>query len=142
MALWKKVLIWLGVALGILLLVFFLFYYVISNINFASIETGRYELYRISRTENGETTVLEEFDNGEFYLNITDGGDIDSHSGEHGIKEREGGYNYFLHGDEVLIFLPNDDGDIAYTGIYKSGKIRISIVSENYTTHYFYKKAA
>lgn len=142
MALWKKVLIWLAVAFGILLIVFFLFYYTLSNINFASIETGRYELYRISRTENGETTVLEEYETSELYLDITDEGDITSHSGEVGVKEREGGYNYFLHGEELLIFLPTDEGEIAYTGIYREGKISISIDSENFTTHYFYRKTA
>ena len=139
MALWKKVLIWLAVALALCLLVFYLFYYFISNIEFESAKHGQYDLVKITQTDSSQNEVtIEEFESGEYYITIDEEDVIHSYSQDKGIAPREDGYYYFLHGNEIIIFLTDEDGSVAYTGLYENDTIKITISSETSTTNYYY----
>lgn len=139
MSLWKKVLIGFSIAIAVCIIVMLLFYNFVSNIEFDSLPQGRYNLTIISETDStGQETILEEYTDGEYYIEIDKEDTIFSYSQDKGIRPREGGYYYFLHGNEIIIFLPDDDGSVMYTGTVENNVIKISSTLDGMTTNCYY----
>ncbi len=140
MAWWKKALIGVGIAIAVCVIVMLLFYNFISNLEFETLPQGQYNLTRVTQTDaSGQETTLEEFADGEYYIVIDEEDTIFSYSGNYGIRPREGGYYYFLHGNEIIVFLPNDDGSVAYTGTTQENIIKISTTLNDVTTNCYYE---
>lgn len=139
MAWWKKTLIWTAVALGICVIIFYIFYYITTHYEIPSMTLGQYNLTKVAKNISGEETAIEEYTSGEYYIIVKEDLSLESHSSTKGIAENEGGYNYFLHGDELVIFLPTDDADIVYTGHYNSGLIKISYVQDDIEYVFYYQ---
>lgn len=139
MAWWKKTLIWTAVALGICVIIFYIFYYITTHYEIPSMTLGQYNLTKVAKKISGEETVVEEYTSGEYYIIIKEDLSLESHSSTKGIAENESGYNYFLHGDELVIFLPTDDADIVYTGHYNDGLIKISYVQDDIEYVFYYQ---
>lgn len=139
MAWWKKTLIWTAVALGICVIIFYIFYYITTHYEIPSMTLGQYNLTKVAKKISGEETVVEEYTSGEYYIIVKEDLSLESHSSTRGIAENESGYNYFLHGDELVIFLPTDDADIVYTGHYNSDLIKISYVQDDIEYVFYYQ---
>lgn len=139
MAWWKKTLIWTTVALGICVIIFYIFYYITTHYEIPSMTLGQYNLTKVAKKISGEETVVEEYTSGEYYIIVKEDLSLESHSSTKGIAENESGYNYFLHGDELVIFLPTDDADIVYTGHYNSDLIKISYVQDDIEYVFYYQ---
>lgn len=139
MAWWKKTLIWTAVALGICVIIFYIFYYITTHYEIPSMTLGQYNLTKVAKKISGEETVVEEYTSGEYYIIVKEDLSLESHSSTKGIAENESGYNYFLHGDELVIFLPTDDADIVYTGHYNNGLIKISYVQDDIEYVFYYQ---
>lgn len=141
MAWWKKFLIYFSVVIGVLLIAFFILFALISNYEIPQMELGRYNLTKITQaSESGETTV-EEFADGEYYITVGEDLEIISTSADKGIVENEVGYNYFLHSEELIIFLQTEEGDIYCYGYYykETKQIKVYIEAENSTFYYHYQ---
>ena len=139
MAWWKKLLIWLGGAAAFCVLIFLLFHYLSSNAEYAQMSLGRYNLTSITQTDaDGNQTTIQEFENGEFYIVVEEDFMLVSSSGEYGILPSDGGYQYFLHGIELIVLTPQDGGTLAYTGLYQDNTISIQITKDEITTCYNY----
>lgn len=139
MAWWKKALIWTAVALGICVIIFYVFYYITTHYEIPSMTLGQYNLIKVAEKISGEETVIEEYTNGEYYIVVKEDLSLESHSSTKGIAENESGYNYFLHGNELVIFLPTEEADIAYTGHYNNGLIKISYVQNDIEYVFYYQ---
>lgn len=139
MAWWKKTLIWTAVALGICVIIFYIFYYITTHYEIPNMTLGQYNLTKVAKKISGEEMVVEEYTSGEYYIIIKEDLSLESHSSTKGIVENESGYNYFLHGDELVIFLPTDDADIVYTGHYNSDLIKISYVQDDIEYVFYYQ---
>ena len=66
MAWWKKALIWTAVALGICVIIFYVFYYITTHYKIPSMTLGQYNLIKVAEKISGEETVIEEYTNGEY----------------------------------------------------------------------------
>lgn len=126
-------------ALGICVIIFYIFYYITTHYEIPSMTLGQYNLTKVAKKISGEETVVEEYTSGEYYIIVKEDLSLESHSSTKGIAENESGYNYFLHGDELVIFLPTDDADIVYTGHYNSDLIKISYVQDDIEYVFYYQ---
>ena len=129
MALWKKILIWFAVAVAPCLIIFYVNYTAIVNLDFVTITPGDYVLTRIYSYQSGDPELVEEFSEKTYYLTLTEDNDIISHSGDRGVRENEDGYIYVLIGEELAIYYNNDEGSLAYQGVYREGSNRLVITS-------------
>lgn len=137
---WKKLLIYLSVIIGASLIIFYVFYYIVTHYEIPSIPAGQYNLTKITKASGSEEITLEEYAGGEYYISVNENFEIISHSQNKGIAENEIGYEYLLHSNELVIFLPTDDADIAYTGYYfkDSNQIKISYTVGEAVHNFYY----
>ena len=138
MALWKKILIWLSVIVGFMIVIMLVLYFYIKNLEFETAPTGDYVLTKISKIENGEAVVVEEFTDKTYYITINDNNEVTSFSADKGIIEKDAGYFSVLIGEEFLLYNNDEEGSLAYSGVYKNGTIRIEKTTQEGTYLYYY----
>lgn len=140
MSWWKKILICTGVVTGIFLIILFIFYAIVVNYEIPTMEVGQYDLVKITQTVDGAEVDYQTFAAGEYYVITNDELAIESHSQDKGIAENEIGYEYFLHSNELLIFLPTEEAEIMYIGYYyeETKQIKILITEGEITYNYYY----
>lgn len=138
MALWKKILIWLSVIVGLFIIVLTAIYFYIKNLDFDTAPAGNYILTKISKEENGQAVIVEEFTDKSYYITIEENNEVTSFSGNKGIVEKDAGYFSILIGDEFLLYNNDEEGSLAYSGTYKNGTIRIEETTQEGTFLYYY----
>lgn len=141
MAWWKKFLIYISVAIGILLIAFFILLALISNYEIPEMTHGRYNLTKVTQTSGADEILIEEFFDGQYYITIGEDLEIISTSADKGIIENEVGYNYFLHSKELIIFYQTEDADIYCYGYYYESdqQIKVYFSESGVTYNYYYQ---
>ncbi len=138
MALWKKILIILGVFLLVGIILMVVFYFMLKNFSLPSLPQGDYFLTKIELSNEEHLTVLEEFENKEYYFSVLEKNELISYSQDKGILENENGYFCALLENELAIFYNDENGDLAYSGRYYNGIATIMINDEQGTYIYTY----
>ena len=135
MALWKKILIWFGVAFGLCIIFICILYFSLKNIQLPQMTSGQYDLTKITVFSGSKEELVNDSFSEELFIVVKDDS-IESHSGQEGLKE--GAYNYVLSNDELLIYFDDDEGALFCAGFYSNNTIRIFIKTDETTYYYYY----
>lgn len=141
MSWWKKFLIYLSVIIGISLIVFFVFFAITINYKLPEMTYGRYNLIKVAKVIDDQEEIIEEYSAGEYYIVIKEGLELVSYSQDKGITENEAGHGYFLHANELVIFLQTEEADIACGGYYypEANTIKVFSIIDEITYYYYYQ---
>lgn len=139
MALWKKILIWCGVVLGVGMVFVIVVYAIMQNANLPTLPAGDYVLTRVEREQNESYVVEEEFSGKSYYISVASDGSLTSHSADKGIEENETGYIAVLLGEEVAIYFNNEEANLAFQGTYSNNQMIIVKTIESDVFFYIYE---
>ena len=121
--------IFLGVAIGVILIIFAIMVITLLNTKLPEVPLGKYQLIMVTKwTPSGEETIIDEFAEA-YYIEIKEKTFLESHSGDYGIKPNEKGYSYLLGDDEMMIF-DNDNDESFYKAYYIAGMNTIKVFYE------------
>ncbi len=138
MALWKKLLIIFGIFVCISVVLMLVLYSTLKDFSPTTIPSGEYVLTNISKIEEEEIKVVEEFSDKTYYVSV-ENGELISHSKDKGIIENPANYFVILIGKEVGVYNNDEEGTLAYTGNYSDKTLYIYQTIENVSYIFVYK---